>query len=100
MEDVGRLRMMEDGRMIAKKSISCMRVLCIYRMLLAAQKRIRTAILSTDHSLFTLGSNRRESSLKEHELYHEKGDLGVGQVFEIHALRVMISKPSLLEISI
>jgi len=55
MEDVGRLRMMEDGRMIAKKSISCMRVLCIYRTLLAAQKRIRTAILSTDHSLFTLG---------------------------------------------
>jgi len=47
-------RMMEDGRMIAKKSISCMRVLCIYRTLLAAQKRIRTAILSTDHSLFTL----------------------------------------------
>jgi len=60
MEDVGQLRMckegrmMEDGRMIAKKSISCMRVLCIYRRLLAAQKRIRTAILSTDHSLFTL----------------------------------------------
>jgi len=60
MEDVGRLRMwkegrmMEDGRMIAKKSISCMRVLCIYRTLLAAQKRIRAAILSTDHSLFTL----------------------------------------------
>jgi len=49
---------------------------------------------------FKEGSNRRESSLKEHELYHEKGDLGVGQVFEIHALRVMISKPSLLEISI
>jgi len=47
-------RMMEDGRMIAKKSISCMRVLCVYRTLLAAQKRIRTAILSTDHSLFTL----------------------------------------------
>jgi len=42
MEDVGRLsmwkeeRMMEDGRMIAKKSTSCMRVLCIYRTLLAA----------------------------------------------------------------
>ena len=46
---------MEDGRTIAKKSVSCTRVLGIYRTLLAAQKRIRTAILSIDHSLFTLG---------------------------------------------
>ena len=37
-----------------KKSFPCIRDLCIYRTLLAARKRRRTAILSTEHSLFFL----------------------------------------------
>ena len=46
-------RMMKNGTWtIAKKNAFCTRVLCIYRTLLAPQKRIRTAILSTEHSLF------------------------------------------------
>ena len=54
IEDVKRTE--DDGRWEndCEKSVSCMRVLCIYRTLLAAQKRIRTAILSINHSLFTL----------------------------------------------
>ena len=40
-----------EGWTMGRKSFFCMRFLCIYRTLLAAQKRIRTSILSTEHSL-------------------------------------------------
>ena len=61
VEDVGRLRVWKEERMmengtptIVKKSVSCTRVLCIYKTLLAAHKGIRTTRLSTEHSLFLL----------------------------------------------